>query len=105
MINNSATLTELDPAEFLDCPASVQAYIDEAVATGDAAFIMQSLGVIAKAKGMTELASKTGLARETLYRTLSKKGNPHLNTLLLITKALGVSVTVGMPTQTAQHRD
>lgn len=93
MINNTATLAEFDPAEFLDCAESAQAYIDEAVATGDAAFITESLGVIAKAKGMTDLAIKTGLSRETLYRTLSKKAHPNLNTLLSITKALGISVT------------
>ncbi len=99
MIDKTTTLIEFDPAEFLDCPESAQAYIDEAVATGDAAFITESLGVVAKAKGMSELASQTGLSRETLYRTLSRRGNPNLNTLLSITKALGVSVTVGAQTQ------
>ncbi len=102
MINNTATLAEFDPIDFLDCAESAQAYIDEAVATGDAAFITESLGVVAKARGMTDLATKTSLSRETLYRTLSKRGNPNLNTLLSITKALGVTITIGIPTQTAK---
>lgn len=97
MTKNTALLAEFDPVEYLDSPESIQAYIDEAVATGDAAFISQSLGVVAKAKGMTELADETGLSRETLYRTLSKRGNPNLKTLLAITSALGVSVKLGSP--------
>ncbi|ACH65260.1 transcriptional regulator, Cro/CI family [Aliivibrio fischeri MJ11] len=42
MINNTATLAEFDPVEFLDCAESTQAYIDEAFATGDTAFITES---------------------------------------------------------------
>ncbi|WP_369008090.1 helix-turn-helix domain-containing transcriptional regulator, partial [Vibrio vulnificus] len=44
-------LADFDPAEYLDTPEAIQAYLDEAVASGDAAFISQSLGVIARAKG------------------------------------------------------
>ncbi|MBF4328074.1 transcriptional regulator, partial [Vibrio anguillarum] len=48
---NITRLDDFDPADYLDNAESIQAYIDEAVATGDAAFISQSLGVIARAKG------------------------------------------------------
>ncbi len=95
MSKNTATLMDFDPVEFLDDAESIQAYIDEAVETGDAAFISESIGVVARAKGMTDLAEKTGLSRETLYRTLSSKGNPSLKTLIAITSALGVSVKIG----------
>ncbi|MGI3093939.1 addiction module antidote protein [Vibrio diabolicus] len=91
MSKNTAMLAEFDPAEYLDSPESIQAYINEAVETGDAAFISESLGVVARARGMTDLASQTGLSRETLYRTLSSKGNPSLKTLLSIVAALGLS--------------
>tara|TARA_Y100000588_G_C14147076_1_gene878838 strand:+ start:20 stop:331 length:312 start_codon:yes stop_codon:yes gene_type:complete len=92
-------LEDFDPAEFLDSPESIQAYIDEAVETGNPAFISDALGVIARAKGMSELAKTTGLSRETLYRTLSSKGNPNLKTLLAIISALGVSLTLGQKQQ------
>ncbi len=95
MIDKLNELDDFDPVEFLDCPEAVQAYIDEAVKTGDAAFIVDSLGVVARAKGMTELATKTGLSRETLYRTLSNKGNPTLKSLLPILNALELSLTIG----------
>lgn len=87
-------LKEFDAAEFLQTPEDCRLYIAEAMATGDAAFISSSLGVIARAKGMSALAAETGLSRETLYRTLSVKGNPNLKTLLAITKAMGLVLQV-----------
>ncbi len=92
-------LDEFDPAEYLDTPEAIQAYIDEAAQTGDAAFITESLGVVARAKGMTELAETTGLSRESLYRSLSNKGNPSLKSLLPILNALNLSITIGASTK------
>lgn len=84
-----------DPAAFLDNQEALQAYLDEAVQTGDPAFIADALGVIARAKGMADIAKQTGLSRETLYRTLSQKGNPNLKTLIAIVNALGVELRLG----------
>ena len=90
-------ITDFDPAEFLDSEEAIQHYIDEAVATGNAGFIADSLGVVARAKGMSGLAKATGLSRESLYRSLSGEGNPNLKTLLAVCKALGVSLNIGKP--------
>ncbi|WP_283130147.1 addiction module antidote protein [Enterovibrio norvegicus] len=87
LINN---LAEFDPAEYLDSDEVIQYFIDEAVATCDVAFIASSLGVVAKAKGMTKSAKETGLSIECLYRALSENGNPNLKTLLAVSKALNV---------------
>ena len=92
-------LTDFDPAEYLDDDESIQHYIDEAVATGHAGFIADSLGVVARAKGMTALAKATGLSRESLYRSLSGEGNPNLKTLLAVCSALGVTLHIGKPAQ------
>lgn len=97
--NINEQLEDFDPSEFLDSPESIQAYIDKAVETGNPAFICDALGVVARAKGMSDLAKTTGLSRETLYRTLSSKGNPNLKTLLAIISALGVSLTLGQKQQ------
>lgn len=99
MVMKLHNLEDFDPAEFLDSQESIQAYIDEATLTGDPAFIVESLGVVARAKGMADLAEKTGLSRETLYRTLSKKGNPSLKSLLPILTALNLSLTIGKTNQ------
>ena len=41
---------------------------------------------------MTQLAKETGLARESLYRALSGKGNPEFATIIKVTRALGVQM-------------
>jgi probable addiction module antidote protein len=82
-----------DPAEDLISKEGIAIFLADALETGDAAYIAHALGVVARAKGMAELARETGLSREQLYRSLSEGGNPTLKTLLSITKALGVDMT------------
>ena len=65
----------------------------DAFETGDAAYIAKALGVVARAKGMTEIARETGLSREQLYRSFSEKGNPTLKTTLTVMRAIGVDMT------------
>ena len=69
-------------------------YLDACLAEAgdDAAFIAHALGVIARAKGMTQLARDTGLGRESLYKALSGEGNPSFATILKIMHALGVKL-------------
>ena len=83
-------VTQWDPSEYLDSPEMINAYLEEALEEGDPSLITSVLGDIAKAKGMTALSKETGLARESLYRTLSSKGNPELSSFLKIIKALGL---------------
>jgi probable addiction module antidote protein len=51
------------------------------------------MGVVARAKGMTELARETGLGRAQLYESFSEHGNPTLKTLLAVMQAVGVDLT------------
>jgi probable addiction module antidote protein len=81
-----------DPAEYLDDQEALAAYLTEAFETGDPAFIADSLGVVARAVGMANIAKTTGLSRESLYRSLSPEGNPELGTVLKVMGALGVSI-------------
>jgi len=81
--------TRFDPADHLTS-AEVQAeLISEAFRTGDRTFIAHALGTVARARGMTEIARKSGVSREALYRTLSKQGDPRLSTLTHVLAALG----------------
>ena len=70
----------------------LEACFDEA--GDDAAFLAHAFGVVARARGMMQLARETGLSREALYRSLSEEGNPTLDTLLKVTRALGLKLTV-----------
>jgi probable addiction module antidote protein len=74
------------------------------LADGDARAVPVALRTVADAVGgMAELAEKTGLSRETLYRTLSEKGNPRLDTLSAILAAFGLRLSV-QANQTRQRR-
>jgi probable addiction module antidote protein len=79
-----------DPAEHLDGEEAIAEYITAALEDGDAKLVAAALGDVARARGMTEIARDTGLAREALYRSLSAEGNPSFDTVLRVAKSLGV---------------
>lgn len=87
-------LTPYDPADALVDDDEVAVFMANALETGDAAYIAKALGVIARAKGMGQIAEQTGLSREQLYRSFSEKGNPTLKTTLAVMKALGLGLTL-----------
>jgi probable addiction module antidote protein len=88
------TTKSFDAAEYLDDDEAVAAYLDEAMATGDRQFIAKSIGVVARARGMTQIAKDTGLSRESLYRALGDEGNPTLGTLMDVLAAFGLRLSV-----------
>ena len=82
-------------AEHLRSEAEVAAYIEAMLEDGDARVVPIALRTVVDAVGgMAALADKTGLSRETLYRTLSVRGNPRLDTLAVILAAFGLRLTV-----------
>ncbi|MHB1756452.1 MAG: addiction module antidote protein [Leptospirillum sp.] len=91
-------LTTYDPAEDLTSDGAIALFMAEAFRTNDTGYIAHALGVIARAKGMAQIASQTGLSREQLYRSFSENGNPTLKTTLAVIKALGIELTAKVPT-------
>jgi len=81
-----------DSARFLDSDEAIAGYMDEAFETGDPGFITQALGVVARARGMSQVARDAGMSRESLYRALSDKGNPEFGTVLRVARALGLKI-------------
>lgn len=81
-----------DGAEYLEDDDSQAGLLSDALATGDLEVITAALGVVARARGMTELAQKTGVTRSALYAALKEGGNPTLDTVLKVVKALGVQL-------------
>jgi len=79
-----------DTAEFLETEEQMAGYLAACMEEGDPALITYALGIIARAKGMTQLSRETGITREALYRALSKKGNPEFATILKVCNALGL---------------
>lgn len=71
------------------------AYVEAAIELGDPAGVLQALRNVAEARGgIARIAQKTGLNREALYRTLSKRGNPQLKSLTAILEATGLRLSV-----------
>jgi probable addiction module antidote protein len=83
-----------DAAKYLATPQSQAELIADALESGDAAYIAAALGVIARARGMAEVARDAGVTRASLYKALSENGDPQLTTLLGVMKALGLKLTV-----------
>ncbi|MFN4169109.1 MAG: addiction module antidote protein [Pannonibacter phragmitetus] len=86
-------ISTFDPAEALGTDEAIAAFMAEAFASEDPAYIAHALGVVARAKGMSQIAAETGLSRQQLYRSFSASGNPTLRTTLAVMKALGVRLT------------
>lgn len=82
-----------DPAEHLSSPDAQAELVADAFATGDIGYITNALGIVARARGMTQVASAAGVTREALYKALAPDGNPRLSTLLGVAKALGLRIT------------
>ncbi|PJX20085.1 putative addiction module antidote protein (plasmid) [Advenella sp. S44] len=85
--------TKFDPAALLETDDDIAVFMADALETGDSGYIAKALGVIARAKGMAQIAEETGLSRQQLYRSFSDQGNPTLKTTLAVMKALGVQLT------------
>lgn len=85
----SVKLRPWDSAEHLKTEEEMTLYLEACLEEGDAALIAHALGMIAKAKGMTQLARDTGLSRESLYKALSGEGNPEFATVMKVVSALG----------------
>jgi probable addiction module antidote protein len=82
-----------DVASLLESEADITEYFAQVLEDGDADEILRALSHIAKARGMTQLAKDTGLGRESLYKTLSEGGKPRFETILKITRSLGLKLT------------
>lgn len=88
--------TRWDSAEHLQSDEDIKLYLEACFeeVDDDPAFIVHALGVIARAKNMSQLARDTGITREGLYKAFSPEGNPTFATVTKVAKALGLQITV-----------
>lgn len=77
-------------------PGYVKEYLNEALKEGSQEVFMMALRDVAKAKGISLVAKEAELNRESMYRMLSKKGNPNLSSLSKLLDTLGLTLTIGM---------
>ncbi len=83
-----------DSADYLTSREAINAYLEEALESDDPAFIAKALGTVARARGMSRIAKKSGLSRESLYKALSSDGNPEFGTIIRVMNALGLKFSI-----------
>ena len=87
-------LPEFDAAEYLDNEEAVAEYLSAVLEEDDPGLLAAALGDIAKARGMAEIASASGLTREALYKALRPGAQPRFDTVSRVCRALGLKFTV-----------
>ena len=83
-----------DPAKYLDSEETIREYIKYVMTDGTTEEILQALGDVARARGMAQIAKDTGLSRESLYKVFAEGSKPRFDTILRVSRALGVPLTV-----------
>ena len=78
-----------DASEYLKTEQDIIDYLDAAAETGDPTLMQAAIGDVAKARGMGQIAEAAGVGRESLYKSLSKDGNPSFQTIAKVIHALG----------------
>ncbi|MDR1275395.1 MAG: putative addiction module antidote protein [Candidatus Accumulibacter sp.] len=87
-------LPVFDVTEHLSDEQAIAEYLTVVLEENDAAALAEALGDIARARGMTKLAEDSGLSRESLYKALSPNAHPRFETILKVTRALGLNLSV-----------
>ncbi len=89
-------VSKFDIAEYLDDEVMIEEYLNNALEEGNTEDLIAAIGHIAKAKGMTRIASETGMSRPSLYKALAKGSKPQFETIQKVIKALGGNLSVNM---------
>lgn len=87
------TLNEVSIDYFFDHPDEIEDFLNEIFADyaqdGDSATLLSALRVIARVKGLSNMAAEIGMTRQGLQKALSAKGNPRLDNINAIMRAMG----------------
>ena len=86
-------LTDFDIADYLDSKKAISEYLTQVLADGDTDELLRALGHIARTKGMTEIAKKTGLGRESLYKAFRPNAKPRFDTVMKVIDALKIQLS------------
>ncbi|QWD68605.1 putative addiction module antidote protein [Polynucleobacter sp. VK25] len=87
-------LSKFDAVDYLKTEKDIAAYLSAVLEDGDPALFVAAIGDIARAKGMTEIAKKSGVTRESLYRALKVEARPRFETVTRVIQALGMKLSV-----------
>jgi len=84
--------TTFDVSQYLDSKEMIAEYLSQVLKDGDMNELLNAIGNIAKAKGMSQIAKDTGLGRESLYKTFSSDAKPRFETVMKVLDSFGVKL-------------
>jgi probable addiction module antidote protein len=87
-------LPRFDVVDYLKTEEDIAGYLTAVLEDGDPALFVAAIGDIARAKGMSEIAKKSGVTRESLYRALKIEARPRFETVTRVIHALGMKLSV-----------
>jgi len=87
-------VTDFDPSAFLDDDEVVAEYLTAALEDENPDVFLAAVGNVAKARGMSAIAERSGLGRESLYKALASGAKPRYDTVLKVLQSLGVKLSV-----------
>lgn len=85
-----------DSADYLETEDDIRLYLEACVDEdpGDGSLIRHALGVVARARNISQLAEQAGMSRKGLYKALSEEGNPSFATVVKVARALGLDINI-----------
>jgi len=86
------TLTPFDITQYLDSSEAIAEYLSQVLEDGDTDELLQAMGHIAKAKGMSQISKDTGLGRESLYKAFAHGAKPRFETIMKVMNSFGVTL-------------
>lgn len=98
MDKDTLKITPFDASEYLDSEEVIAEYLTAALENPDPDVFLMAVRDVAKARGVTAVAAKAGVGRESLYKTLRPGAQPRFDTVRRLLGALGVKLNVLPPT-------
>lgn len=89
-------LTQFDVVDYLQTEQQIAEYLAVVLEENDPDAFIEALGTVARARSMREIAEKTGLNRESLYKALKSESSPRFETIAKVVNALGLKLTVSV---------
>ena len=86
--------SKFDVVDYLKSEEDIAGYLTAVLEDGDPGLFVAAIGDIARAKGMSDIAKKSGVTRESLYRALKIESRPRFETVTRVIHALGMRLTV-----------
>lgn len=87
-------IAKFEASDFLNSEVAIREFLAAAMEDENPDVFLAALAQVAKLRGISDLAERSGLGRESLYKTLAPGAKPRFETICKLVEALGVKLTV-----------